>query len=85
MPVPDRDDVVGKPTTKGVIKVERGPVSNFATALKDENEIYHDEGGGAGGRVREHPCPAHLGVRDGPLGQVPRTSPTTTRRGAAAP
>ena len=39
--------VIGKPTSAAKVVVERGPVSYFASALKDENPIYHDAGGHA--------------------------------------
>src|SRR5947209_18894813 len=32
--------LIGTPTGRSKITVERGPVSNFAKALKDENPIY---------------------------------------------
>src|SRR2546423_452400 len=34
--------VIGKPTGAHRVTIERGPVSNFARALKDENPVYHD-------------------------------------------
>ena len=34
--------VIGKPTGAYKVRVERGPVSSFASALKDDNPIYHD-------------------------------------------
>lgn len=34
--------VIGKPTGAYRVVIERGPVSVFASALKDENPIYHD-------------------------------------------
>jgi acyl dehydratase len=34
--------VIGKPTGTYRVTVERGPVSNFASAVKDENPVYHD-------------------------------------------
>jgi acyl dehydratase len=34
--------VIGKTTSRSVVAVERGPVSNFAKALKDNNQIYAD-------------------------------------------
>lgn len=36
-------EFIGKPTGKSVVTVERGPVSNFASAVKDESPIYHRE------------------------------------------
>lgn len=38
----EASDVVGKPTPPQTVVIERGPVSYFATAVKDENPIYHD-------------------------------------------
>ena len=34
--------VIGKPTGAHRVTIERGPVSNFASALKDDNPVYHD-------------------------------------------
>jgi acyl dehydratase len=34
--------VIGKPTSASVIAVERGPVSNFARAVKDDDSVYSD-------------------------------------------
>jgi acyl dehydratase len=34
--------VIGKPTGSYRVRVERGPVEFFATAVKDDNPIYHD-------------------------------------------
>ena len=34
--------VIGKPTSANRVRIERGPVDYFASALKDENPIYHD-------------------------------------------
>jgi acyl dehydratase len=34
--------IIGKPTGTSVITIERGPVSNFATAVKDKNPVYQD-------------------------------------------
>lgn len=34
--------VIGKTTSRARIVVERGPVEVFASAVKDENPIYHD-------------------------------------------
>lgn len=37
-----RDDVVGRPTDAATVHVERGPVARFASAVSDENPVYHD-------------------------------------------
>src|SRR3954447_5024028 len=36
----NRDDVVGMPTGKATIAVERGPVTQFAASVTDSNPIY---------------------------------------------
>ena len=38
-----RDDVVGLPTGKATITVERGPVTQFAAAVTDTNPIYRNK------------------------------------------
>jgi acyl dehydratase len=39
----DRSEVIGQPTGRSVITVERGPVSNFAKAVKDDSPVYASE------------------------------------------
>jgi acyl dehydratase len=34
--------VIGKPVSASKVRVERGPVAFFASAVKDENPIFHD-------------------------------------------
>jgi acyl dehydratase len=34
--------VIGKPTGAYRVRVERGPVEFFASAVKDANPVYHD-------------------------------------------
>ena len=36
----NRDDVVGRPTGKSTVTVERGPVSVFAKAVTESSPIY---------------------------------------------
>lgn len=38
----DLKAMIGKPTGTVTVVVERGPVSNFATAVCDDNPVYHD-------------------------------------------
>ena len=35
-------DAIGKPTPPQTVVLERGPASNFAKAVKDENPVYRD-------------------------------------------
>jgi len=42
--VADFSEYIGMPTSKGTLVVERAPLTNFAAALGDENEVYRDAG-----------------------------------------
>jgi acyl dehydratase len=35
--------IIGKPTSRAKVVIERGPVANFATAVCDANPVYRDE------------------------------------------
>lgn len=35
--------IIGKPTRATRVRIERGPVTKFAEALKDENPVYHEQ------------------------------------------
>ena len=37
-----REEVVSQPTGAATLHVERGPVARFASAVTDENPVYHD-------------------------------------------
>jgi acyl dehydratase len=43
-------EVIGRPTVAAKVHVERGPLANFATAVTDDNPVYHnrDEAKAAG-------------------------------------
>jgi len=38
----DLKRIIGKPMSKSTVVVERGPVSNFATAVCDDSPVYRD-------------------------------------------
>jgi len=38
----DLKRIIGKPMSKSTVVVERGPVSNFATAVCDPSPVYRD-------------------------------------------
>jgi acyl dehydratase len=42
LPDDELKKIIGKPTSKTRIVVERGPVANFATAVCDRNSVYRD-------------------------------------------
>jgi acyl dehydratase len=49
--------VIGKPTGAHRVVVERGPVSNFASAIKDENTVYHDPAAARAAGFDDIPAP----------------------------
>jgi acyl dehydratase len=49
--------VIGKPTGAYRVRVERGPVETFASALKDENPIFHDAGAAKAEGFADIPAP----------------------------
>jgi acyl dehydratase len=62
--------IIGKPTGARKVRVERGPVEFFATALKDDNPVYHDAAAAAAAGFTGIPAPptfsfamAHQGAR----------------------
>ena len=62
--------IIGKPTSARRVRVERGPVEFFATAVKDDNPIYHDADAAAAAGFSGIPAPptfsfvmSHQGTR----------------------
>jgi acyl dehydratase len=49
--------VIGKPTGAFKVRVERGPVGFFATAVKSESPIYHDEAAAKAAGFTSIPAP----------------------------
>src|SRR5438445_11640759 len=49
--------LIGTPTGRSKITVERGPVSNFAKAVKDENPIYQSPEAAKGAGFADIPAP----------------------------
>lgn len=49
--------IIGKPTSARRVRVERGPIEFFATALKDDNPIYHDASAAAAAGFSGIPAP----------------------------
>jgi len=40
--VADFSEYIGKPTTRGTLVIERGPLSNFAKAVLDDSPVYRN-------------------------------------------
>jgi acyl dehydratase len=49
--------VIGKATGAYRVRVERGPVETFASALKDDNPVYHDAGAAKAAGFADIPAP----------------------------
>lgn len=49
--------VIGKPTSASRVRVERGPIEYFASALLDQNPIYHDTGAAQAAGLDDVPAP----------------------------
>jgi acyl dehydratase len=49
--------VIGKATSASVVAVERGPVANFARAVKDESRVYQDPAVAAAAGLDGIPAP----------------------------
>ena len=64
--------IIGQPTGKSKVVVERGPVQHFADAVLSTSPIYHDPEAAKAGRLRQHPGAADVALRHGVLRQVRR-------------
>ena len=53
--------LIGTPTGKSKIRIERGPVSNFAKAVTDENPIYQSPEAAKGAGFEDIPAPPTWG------------------------
>ncbi|HEV3227667.1 MAG TPA: MaoC family dehydratase N-terminal domain-containing protein [Acidimicrobiales bacterium] len=52
-----RDEVVGMPTGKATIAIERGPVTQFAASVTDTNPIYRNRDAATGAGFENIPVP----------------------------
>ena len=79
--------VIGKSTGAYKVRVERGPVEFFASAVLDENPVYHDPEAAAAAGFTATPAPPtfsfamqHMGAfRSSSLRTRPRVSTRCTR------
>jgi acyl dehydratase len=67
--------VIGKPTSAAKVVVERGPVSYFASALKDENPIYHDDGAARAAGLPAIPAPPTFSFAMNHMGRFAEDQP----------
>jgi acyl dehydratase len=67
--------VIGQKTSSSRIVVERGPVSNFAKALKDENPVYADPEKAREAGFEDIPAPPTFGFAMAHWGAFPELQP----------
>jgi len=67
--------VIGKPLASSVTVMERGPVSNFARAVKDESPIYQDPRAAKEAGFENIPVPPTFGFAWTNWGQFPELQP----------
>jgi acyl dehydratase len=63
--------VIGKPTSRRRVVVERGPIANFAKAVKDENPVYQDPDAAKAAGFDDIPAPPTFTFSVGHWGSFP--------------
>jgi hypothetical protein len=71
----DPSDVIGRPTGRSTIAVERGPVTNFAKAVKDESAVYASVEAARGAGFENIPAPPTFGFCMAHWGTFPEEQP----------
>src|SRR5438045_3007146 len=74
--------VIGRPLAPSTIVLERGPVSNFAKAVKDESPIYQDPRAAKAAGFDNIPVPPTFGFAFANWGQFPEMQPENNAGGA---
>jgi len=67
--------VIGKPTSAAKVIVERGPVSYFASSVKDENPILHDAGAAEAAGFAGIPAPPTFSFAMNHMGRFAEDQP----------
>jgi acyl dehydratase len=80
--VVEKSDVVGKPTGASTLHVERGPLTNFAGALTDDNPIYRDPAAAADAGFDAIPAPPTYTFALQNWGRFPEDQPEDPTGGA---
>ena len=73
--------LIGTPTGKSKISVERGPVSNFAKALTDDNPIYQNPEAAKAAGFENIPAPPTWGFAMAHWGAFPEQQPADPTKG----
>jgi acyl dehydratase len=73
--------LIGTATGKSKIRIERGPVSNFAKAVKDESAIYQDPGAAKAAGFADIPAPPTYGFAMAHWGTFAEEQPDDPTKG----
>ncbi len=79
------NDYIGKPTGAGTIHLERGAVSRFATAVTDDNPVYHDLAAARAAGLDAPPLPPTWTFAAQYLGTWPEDQPEDPTGGEGNP
>ena len=74
--------LIGKPLAPSKVVIERGPVSNFAKAVKSGSEIYQNEAAAKGAGFDAIPTPPTYGFGMANWGAFPEIQPQSEQAGA---
>ena len=66
---------IGRTTSRSRVTIERGPVSNFARAVKDESPVYRDPGTAKSAGFASIPAPPTFGFVAAFWGSFPEQQP----------
>jgi acyl dehydratase len=73
--------VIGQPTGASRVRIERGPVSFFASALKDANPVYSDPAAAKAAGFADLPAPPTFSFAMQHMGKVGETQPPDPAKG----
>jgi acyl dehydratase len=73
--MPVDTDLIGQPTTASRVHVERGAVSYFASAVKDENPIFHNRNAARAAGFDDIPAPPTFSFAMNHMGRHPEDQP----------
>jgi acyl dehydratase len=80
--VPLDTSVIGKPTSAVKVRVQRGPLEFFASAIKDDNPIYHDPRAAAAAGFDAIPAPPTFSFVMSHMGKAIEEQPPDPTGGA---
>jgi hypothetical protein len=75
--------IIGKPISKSKVVVERGPVTNFATAVTDGSPVYRDPGAAKDAGLPAIPAPPTFAFVMQSWGEFPEIQPSDVPKGNA--